>query len=184
MVHNLLGLGYLPIYVQVLFDQQACICIALYEISVLGWIEETTKPMVEGIVNAIVRAHDHLQEGSVTVSRGELLDSNISRSPAAYLLNPKEERDEYKYNVDKDMTLLGFRDTDGNGLGLVNWFVLLFDKIIHRNSCNLSFLKGLLYMVSQSIIPIAWSMVTTRVMLLMLQKNTTILENLEAEDPL
>lgn len=130
------------------FDQQSTY-IALYEISVLGWIEETTKPMVEGIVNAIVRAHDHLQKGSVTVTRGELLDTNINRSPAAYLLNPKEERAEYKYDVDKDMTLLGFRDTEGNGLGLLNWFVFSpFEQIIiHMSSRNLDFSKGLLYTV-------------------------------------
>ncbi|KAJ8662384.1 hypothetical protein O0I10_002078 [Lichtheimia ornata] len=97
---------------------------AMYEISVLGWIEETTKPMVEGIVNAIVRAHDHLQDGTITVSRDELLNTSISRSPAAYLLNPKEERAEYKYDVDKEMTLLGFRDQDGNGLGFLNWFAV------------------------------------------------------------
>ena len=111
----------------------------MYEISVLGWIEETTKPMVEGIVNAIVRAHDHLQEGSITVSQDELLDTSISRSPAAYLLNPKEERAQYKYNVDKEMTLLGFRDADGNGLGFLNWFVFLVDIIVNMNSCNISF---------------------------------------------
>lgn len=112
----------------------------MYEISVLGWIEETTKPMVEGIVNAIVRAHDHLQDGTITVSRDELLNTSISRSPAAYLLNPKEERAEYKYDVDKEMTLLGFRDADGNGLGFLNWFVfLLSDIVADMNSCNISF---------------------------------------------
>lgn len=93
----------------------------MYELSVLGWIEETVKPMVGGIVHAIVRAHNNLQEGSITVNVGELLDTNVSRSPQAYLLNPAEERAKYKYDVDKDMTVLSFLDKNKNGLGLISW---------------------------------------------------------------
>ncbi|KAG2232391.1 hypothetical protein INT48_007295 [Thamnidium elegans] len=64
----------------------------LYEISVLGWIEETAQPMVQGILQSIINAHDNLEEGSLALSEGELLNSNINRSPQAYLLNPIEER--------------------------------------------------------------------------------------------
>lgn len=81
--------------------------------------------MVEGIVRSIVRAHDRLQNGTVTVARGELLDTNISRSPQAYLLNPAEERAKYKYDVDKEMTSLNFRSSHGEGLGLVSWYASL-----------------------------------------------------------
>ncbi|KAI7851491.1 Neutral/alkaline nonlysosomal ceramidase [Circinella umbellata] len=94
----------------------------LYEISALGYIEETNKPMVQGIVNAISRAHQKLQRGNVIVKRGELLDTNISRSPQAYLLNPEEERAQYKYDVDKDMTMLSFLNRGGDGLGVLSWF--------------------------------------------------------------
>ncbi|KAI8143763.1 Neutral/alkaline nonlysosomal ceramidase [Fennellomyces sp. T-0311] len=96
----------------------------LYEISALGYIEETNKPMVDGIVNAIVRAHDKLEAGGVVVHRGELLDTNLNRSPKAYLLNPEEERAQYKYDVDKDMTLLHFLNQNGNGLGMLSWFAV------------------------------------------------------------
>ncbi|KAI8068079.1 Neutral/alkaline nonlysosomal ceramidase [Gongronella butleri] len=102
----------------------------LYELSVLGWIEETVQPMVQGIVNAIVRAHDNLQEGSVHINVGELLNSNANRSPGSYLLNPPEERAQYKYDVDKNMTVLGFRDKQGHDLGLVAWFA------VHGTSVN------------------------------------------------
>lgn len=77
--------------------------------------------MVGGIVHAIVRAHNNLQKGSITVNVGELLDTNVSRSPQAYLLNPAEERAKYKYDVDKDMTVLSFLDKNKNGLGLISW---------------------------------------------------------------
>ncbi|KAI8138889.1 Neutral/alkaline nonlysosomal ceramidase [Fennellomyces sp. T-0311] len=96
---------------------------ALFEISVKGWIEETTRPMIDGIVRAIVQAHERLQDGYITLNEGELLDTNINRSPAAYLLNPSEERALYKYDVDKTMTLLGFH-AGHKELGFVNWFAV------------------------------------------------------------
>ncbi|KAG2203906.1 hypothetical protein INT47_007489 [Mucor saturninus] len=94
----------------------------LYEISVLGWIEETANPMVQGIMQSIINAHDNLVDGSLALSSGELLDSNINRSPQAYLLNPFEERALYKHDVDKNMTVLSFKNNQGHDLGLVSWF--------------------------------------------------------------
>jgi neutral ceramidase len=94
---------------------------ALYEISVLGWIEETTKPLIDGICQSIVNAHNNLQQGNITLSTGELLDTNINRSPQSYLLNPENERSQYKYNVDKLMTVLKFQSRRGDDLGLVSW---------------------------------------------------------------
>lgn len=94
---------------------------ALYEFAALGWIEETARPMVEGITQSIIRAHDNLEEGSLELSQGELLSTNINRSPQAYLMNPYEERSLYKYDVDKTMTVLSFKNTAGDGLGFVSW---------------------------------------------------------------
>ncbi|ORZ15834.1 neutral ceramidase [Absidia repens] len=97
---------------------------ALYELSVLGWIEETTQPMVQGIVQAIARAHDSVQPGKLHLAVDELLDTNINRSGASYLMNPLEERKQYKYNVDKNMTVLGFHSSAGEPLGLISWFAV------------------------------------------------------------
>ena len=94
--------------------------VALFEIAVKGWIEETTQPMIDGIVRAIVQAHERLETGYVTLNSDELLDTNINRSPKAYLLNPYEERAQYQYDVDKTMTLLGFH-TDHKDVGFANW---------------------------------------------------------------
>ncbi|KAG0745773.1 hypothetical protein G6F57_009900 [Rhizopus arrhizus] len=94
----------------------------MYEISVLGWIEETVIPMVNGIVQSIMNAHQQLQEGKITISQGLLMDTNINRSPHAYLLNPAEERSQYEHNVDKTMTVLGFKNIEGDDMGLVSWF--------------------------------------------------------------
>ncbi|KAI8637597.1 Neutral/alkaline nonlysosomal ceramidase [Parasitella parasitica] len=96
----------------------------LYEFASLGWIEETVKPMVDGIVQSIINAHDNLEDGSLALSQGELLNTNINRSPQAYLMNPKEERSFYKYDVDKTMTVLGFKNKAGDDLGLISWFAV------------------------------------------------------------
>lgn len=77
--------------------------------------------MVQGIIQSIMNAHDNLEEGSLALTQGELLDSNINRSPQAYLLNPYEERSQYKYDVDKIMTVLSFKSKAGDDLGLINW---------------------------------------------------------------
>ena len=37
-------------------------------------------------------AHNNLAPGYIMINKGELLDSNINRSPAAYLNNPEKER--------------------------------------------------------------------------------------------
>ncbi|KAL0138811.1 Neutral/alkaline nonlysosomal ceramidase [Mucor lusitanicus] len=94
----------------------------LYEFAALGWIEETAKPMVDGILQSIINAHDNLEDGSLALSQGELLNTNINRSPQAYLMNPEQERSYYKYNVDKTMTVLSFKNEAGDGLGLISWF--------------------------------------------------------------
>ncbi|RCH86757.1 hypothetical protein CU098_009647, partial [Rhizopus stolonifer] len=90
----------------------------LYEISVFGWIEETVIPMVNGIAQSIINAHNHLQEGTLSLSQGELLHTNINRSPQSYLMNPQEERERYEHDVDKTMTVLGFKTKAGHDVGL------------------------------------------------------------------
>lgn len=75
-------------------------------------------------MQSIINAHDHLEDGSLAISQGELLNTNVNRSPQAYLLNPYEERSLYKYDVDKTMTVLSFKNTNGDDLGLLSWLVI------------------------------------------------------------
>lgn len=58
------------------------------------------------------------------------MGANINRSPSAYLNNPPEERAKYKYNVDKDMSLLKFVDTEWGPVGSFSWFP------VHGTSMN------------------------------------------------
>lgn len=44
------------------------------------------------IKQSIDRAHNNMKPANLYVNTGELLESNINRSPSAYLNNPPEER--------------------------------------------------------------------------------------------
>jgi len=102
----------------------------IYDIMGLGFVKETFDSLVDGIVLAIVRAHENIQPGNLSLARGILLDANINRSPTAYQENPEEERNEYKYNIDKEMTLLRVDNEDGHGVGAFSWFP------VHGTSMN------------------------------------------------
>lgn len=58
------------------------------------------------------------------------MGANINRSPSAYLNNPPEERAKYKYDVDKDMSLLKFVDAEWGPVGAFSWFP------VHGTSMN------------------------------------------------
>lgn len=69
-----------------------------------------------------------------TFCTGEILDASINRSPSAYLNNPAEERKKYKYDVDKEMTLLKFVDTEWGPVGSFNWFATHGTSMSRTNS--------------------------------------------------
>ncbi|MGQ0689664.1 MAG: neutral/alkaline non-lysosomal ceramidase N-terminal domain-containing protein [Limnobacter sp.] len=98
----------------------------------LGHDEEVYNFIVDGIVEAIRRAHANLQAnpepGRLLVNNGELLNANVNRSAIAYDQNPQEERNQYlnqrgeSQNVNKEMALLKLRRADGTPIGQINWF--------------------------------------------------------------
>lgn len=115
----------------------------LYDITSLGFVNETFVPLVEGIVASIDKAHNSMKPGNLYVNTGELLESNINRSPTAYLNNPAEERAKYKYNVDKNMTVLRLTDAQNNGIGMINWFAVHCTSMNNTNHLISSDNKGL-----------------------------------------
>lgn len=63
-----------------------------------------------------------------------LLDASVNRSPSAYLNNPATERSKYKYDVDKEMTLLKFVDDQWGPVGTFNWFATHGTSMSRTNS--------------------------------------------------
>ncbi|KAL6055923.1 Neutral ceramidase [Balamuthia mandrillaris] len=104
---------------------------AIFDITTLGFQKDNWKAIIDGIYQAIVRAHNSVKpNASILFANGTLMDSNINRSPTAYKNNPAAERAKYQYDVDKVMNLLKFVDGNGKGIGMANWFS------VHGTSMN------------------------------------------------
>ncbi|CAG2107816.1 unnamed protein product [Medioppia subpectinata] len=94
----------------------------MYNVPNLGFVWQNFDAIVAGIVRSIERAHSAVTDGRILVNSGQLLDTNINRSPTAYENNPRAERDRYGANTDTTMTLLKLVTTSGQPLGAVAWF--------------------------------------------------------------
>ncbi|NGY03731.1 neutral/alkaline non-lysosomal ceramidase N-terminal domain-containing protein [Solimonas terrae] len=90
------------------------------------------KVMVDGIVQAIRRAHANLEahadSAPIRLSVGELLNANRSRDPPAYAQNSPAERAQYlddngyEVDVDKRFLQLSLIRANGSAAGVINWF--------------------------------------------------------------
>ncbi|CAN8316998.1 unnamed protein product [Cochlearia groenlandica] len=105
-----------------------------YIVTSLGFVRQSFDVLVDGIEQSIIQAHDSLRPGSVFVNKGDLLDAGVNRSPSSYLNNPAAERSRYKYNVDKEMTLLKFVDSQSGPIGSFNWFATHGTSMSRTNS--------------------------------------------------
>jgi neutral ceramidase len=94
----------------------------LPQITSLGFVRESYNAIVKGSVNAARKAHESLAPGSLAFGKTELLDANLNRSPYSYLQNPAEERAKYKYDQDKEFSLLNFLDANGKSRGFLSFF--------------------------------------------------------------
>lgn len=104
----------------------------VYDVTGLGFVPQTFNALVDGIERAITEAHESMQPAHLSYAVGELLGANINRSPTAYVQNPSKERSMYKYDVDKQMTLLRFDSADAAEapIGAFSWFP------VHGTSMN------------------------------------------------
>ncbi|KZT65421.1 Neutral/alkaline nonlysosomal ceramidase [Daedalea quercina L-15889] len=106
----------------------------LPHITSLGYVKQTADAIVEGTVLAVQRAHASLAPGRLSVGNTTVHGANINRSPSAYLANPEEERAQYEYDVDKEMTLLRFDDTEGSARGFLSFFPVHGTSLYQNNT--------------------------------------------------
>ncbi|KAJ8753902.1 hypothetical protein K2173_000156 [Erythroxylum novogranatense] len=106
----------------------------VYIVTSLGFVRQSFDAIVDGIEQSIIQAHENLRPGSILVNKGELLDAGVNRSPSAYLNNPVDERNKYKYDVDKEMTLIKFVDDEWGPIGSFNWFATHGTSMSRTNS--------------------------------------------------
>ncbi|XP_052739425.1 neutral ceramidase [Bicyclus anynana] len=102
----------------------------LFDLSILGFVKETYVAYITGIVKSIVTAHNNIVPVRMEYGEAELLNANINRSPSSYLRNPPEEREKYKYDVDKTLAQIRFVTPENEIVGVINWFA------VHPTSMN------------------------------------------------
>lgn len=70
---------------------------------------------------AIVRAHNSMQDGRVYYSEVPIEDFGINRSPESYLANPATERARYTENIDRNLQQIKFVNSNDQTVGAFNW---------------------------------------------------------------
>lgn len=101
----------------------------LPQITSKGFDHQGYRAIVDGAILSIVRAHESLQPGYLSVGSTKVKGANINRSLFSYLANPEPERAKYNISsdddgsVEKDLTLLKFqRASDNKNIGVLTWF--------------------------------------------------------------
>ncbi|MFC9690884.1 neutral/alkaline ceramidase [Kribbella sp. NPDC056951] len=92
---------------------------AAYDLSILGFQQQVYDAVVDGIVDAIGRAHDDLAPGSITIGRTELTGASVNRSRVAFELNP--DKAHFPDAIDPAVTVLRFRQGTQD-VGAITWF--------------------------------------------------------------
>jgi len=95
---------------------------ALYDITVLGFIQQAYDAQVNGIISAIEKAHNNLKPGYILINKGDLSNASYNRSKPAYDNNPIAERDDYHSDIQKEMTVLKFMTAGNDEVGMISWF--------------------------------------------------------------
>lgn len=104
--------------------------LVLYDVTCLGFIESTYTAFVNGIVQAIVNAHNSMFPGRVFLSEAQVPNVGRNRSPYAYDNNPQAERNRFSSNMDLNMLQMRFMDSQNQLRGAFHWLA------IHATSMN------------------------------------------------
>ncbi|KAF4987540.1 hypothetical protein FGRMN_10292 [Fusarium graminum] len=123
------------------------------QISALGFNQQSYQAVVDGAVLSVKRAHEKLAKGRLKVGKIRVEDANINRSLYAYQQNPKSERDEYKDEVDKELTMLSFtREEDKKVTGVLTWHSVHGTSLYINNTLVAGDNKGVsAYLLEQAV---------------------------------
>lgn len=101
----------------------------LYDATINGFIPEHHAVIVDGIVQAIRRAHRNLRPGRILVSEDHLDGVGGNRAVEAYGNNPEAERAQYARDTDTTFTVLNLVTDSGEEVGMFSWFAVHADSI-------------------------------------------------------
>jgi neutral ceramidase len=87
-----------------------------------GFNQENWETVVDGIVQAIGRAHESLRPGHVRIASADLMDTGRNRSPDSFAQNPAVDRTPFPNLIDTTDTLLRLEETDGTPVAAIDFF--------------------------------------------------------------
>ncbi|MGH3744718.1 MAG: neutral/alkaline non-lysosomal ceramidase N-terminal domain-containing protein [Mycobacteriales bacterium] len=93
----------------------------LYNITTHGFHPKTFAAIVDGIGDAVDRAHADLAPTDIGLARGELPDANVNRSRESFERNPLSDKDFFPDAIDPQTTVLAFR-RGGRLVGAIDFF--------------------------------------------------------------
>ncbi|OBK81530.1 alkaline ceramidase [Mycolicibacter heraklionensis] len=105
----------------------------LYNSNTNGFRHQTFNAIVDGICEAVDRAHADLAPASLSLAVGRLHDASSNRSPSSFARNPESERAHFPDKIDPQTTLLRI-ERDGRLVGAVNWFATHGTSMTNRNT--------------------------------------------------
>ena len=108
-------------------------CYRLYNMTTNGFRPRTYQAIVDGVVASIEQAERDLAPGRLFLSRGELHDASVNRSPQAFDRNPESDRLAFPDRIDPASTLLRL-ERAGQTIGVVNWFATHGTSLTNRNT--------------------------------------------------
>ncbi len=105
----------------------------LYNSNTNGFRHQTFNAIVDGICEAIDRAHADVAPASLSLAVGRLHDASSNRSPSSFARNPEADRAHFPDKIDPQTTLLRI-ERDGRLVGAVNWFATHGTSMTNRNT--------------------------------------------------
>jgi neutral ceramidase len=113
----------------------------LYNSNTKGFRPKTFGALVDGILEAVERAHADLAPSGLFLAHGELHDASVNRSRVSFDLNPVEDRSYFPEAIDPQTTLLRIT-RGGSTVGAVNWFATHNTSMTNQNRLISSDNKG------------------------------------------
>jgi neutral ceramidase len=107
-------------------------CDRLYNMTTGGFRPHTFDALVDGVVASIEQAHADLAPARLVLSRGQLRDASVNRSPQAFARDPDHDRATFPDGVDPATTLLRV-ERDGQLVGAIHWFATHGTSLSNRN---------------------------------------------------
>ena len=113
----------------------------LYNLTTNGFHAKTFDAIVDGILEAIERAHADVAPAELTLAHGELHDASINRSPTSFAQNPLPDKEFFPEAIDPQTTVLRI-DRSGRTVGAINWFATHGTSMTNHNCLISSDNKG------------------------------------------